>query len=197
MQSDATPSKLSSQMVRTSHASSVFSVDHIFTQLIESVFKVVSFQVPLIKFDQHTCLCLSLLIRLSLAGSQPQILQSSSGSHQGSLTSPTPAPAPPPAEPRPSQPHFCTDDSPDSPHGLATQGGKDGTQERRGANTRSLQQPSKLRLFLSQNPSSVAMVTKGRCSKQQPQDPEKSSLYSEKMAALTSGSSRLPKPLIH
>lgn len=149
---------------------------------------------PLIKLNHHTCLCLSLLIGRSLACSQPQILQSSSGSHQGSLTSPTPAPAPPPAEPRPSQPHLCTDDSPDSSHGLATQEGKDGTQERRGANTRPLQQPSKLRLFPSQNPSSVAMVTKGRCSKQQPQDLEKSSLYREK---ITSGSSRLPKPLIH
>lgn len=138
----------------------------------------------------------------SLVCVQSQILQSSSQNHQDPLTQRSPAPPPPP----PAEP--CST-RPDAPAGgvldPVTQGGKDcGTKmkERRGAYTRSLQQPTKLRLFLSQTSGSAsAAATAPRSSvakqQQQPRDPERNGTSGVKTAAFSYASSRLPKPKNH
>ncbi|KAM9336254.1 uncharacterized protein ABDE67_019309 [Symphorus nematophorus] len=149
--------------------------------------------------DRHTQT--SVTERESVASQTPwrehasQILHSSGREEQEPLTHRRPAPpptqAPPPANPRSTQPdtNATTDRTTDGGKdcgkraaGKEEEGEETTTKERRGTHSRSLlqpPQPSKLRLFLSQTSSNGASGAK------------------VKMAALASGSSRLPKPKSH
>lgn len=175
------------------------------------------------RMDRHTQT--SVTERESVASQTPwrehasQILHPSSQEDQEPLTHRRPAPpptrAPPPADPCSTHPDIRADRLPRCPdtngtHHM-TEGGKEArkeeegeTKERRRTYSRSLQPPqaSKLHLFMSptSRPASAASTPpRMRASRQLPHDPESNStsVVKVKMAAFTSGSSRLPKPKSH
>ncbi|XP_051272915.1 serine-rich coiled-coil domain-containing protein 2 isoform X3 [Dicentrarchus labrax] len=171
------------------------------------------------RVDRHTQT--SATERESVASQTPwrehasQILHPSSQEDQEPLTDQRPAPPPtqalPPADPCSTRPNIPADNATDDPltegetdylKQTRKQEDKGETKERRRTYTRSLQlpQPSKLRLFLSQTPSSGSAATmppRMGAVRQPPHDPESTPGVKIKMAAFTSSSSRLPKPKSH